>query len=152
MGDHHDAYVDCLDGGYRGFQAACWSCKWRGPEHLRGDEEMGTDESRSHKRAARADAAEHRRVPLPGLRDDPCEYGCAGPCESLEHWRDRAEYLLEVGREWELRARYGTEAERRMRAALREIEDLPMGPADAPISAAQTIARGALDGRAVEGG
>lgn len=54
------------------------------------------------------------------LRGDPCEYGCAGPCESWEHWRDRAEYLLVVGREWELRARYGTEAERRMRSALRE--------------------------------
>jgi hypothetical protein len=56
----HDAYVEPLGSGYRGFQARCWSCEWRGPEHLRGDEEMGTPESRAHKNAARADAAAHR--------------------------------------------------------------------------------------------
>lgn len=24
---------------------------------------------------------------------NPCEYGCAGPCESVEHWQRRADLL-----------------------------------------------------------
>lgn len=58
----HDSYVDCLDGGYAGYQGACWDCDWRGPAHLRGDEEMGTPESRQHKVKARQDAARHREL------------------------------------------------------------------------------------------
>lgn len=85
------------------------------------------------------------------LTADPCEYGCAGPCESIEHWRDRAEYLAQAGRNLAWSRDASDRAERRMRAALREIEDLPMGPADAPISRAQTIARAALDGRDEDG-
>ena len=56
----HDTYYDCLDGGWKGFQGACFTCGWRGPEHLRGDEEMGTPESRAHKQRAKQDAAQHR--------------------------------------------------------------------------------------------
>jgi hypothetical protein len=55
----HDAYIDCLDGGYRGYQARCWDCDWTGVEHLRGDEQMGTEASRAHKHNARLEAAEH---------------------------------------------------------------------------------------------
>lgn len=29
---------------------------------------------------------------------NPCEYGCAGPCEDTEHWRYRAEYLARAVR------------------------------------------------------
>lgn len=61
----HESYADCLDGGYRGYQAACWDCDWRGTVYLRGDEEMGTEESRAHKRNARREAAEHQRDTLP---------------------------------------------------------------------------------------
>lgn len=57
----HDVGIDCLEGGHKGYQAVCWECGWRGPEHLRGDEEMGTPESRSHKNQAREEAAKHRR-------------------------------------------------------------------------------------------
>jgi hypothetical protein len=56
----HDSYVDCLDGGYKGYQARCWDCDWAGPEHLRGDEQMGTPESRAHKQQAKEDAAGHQ--------------------------------------------------------------------------------------------
>jgi hypothetical protein len=56
----HDAYVEPLDGGHRGYQARCWTCDWTGPEHLRGTETLGTEESRTHKRAAKTDAAAHR--------------------------------------------------------------------------------------------
>jgi hypothetical protein len=56
----HDAYVEPLDGGHRGYQARCWTCDWTGPEHLRGTETLGGEESRTHKRAAKADAAAHR--------------------------------------------------------------------------------------------
>lgn len=56
----HDSYVDCLDGGYAGYQARCWDCDWEGPEHLRGDEEMGTPESRAHKHHAKEEAAQHQ--------------------------------------------------------------------------------------------
>jgi len=56
----HDAYVEPLDGGHRGYQARCWDCDWTGPEHLRGPEVLGTPESRAHKNAARVEAAEHR--------------------------------------------------------------------------------------------
>ncbi len=82
----------------------------------------------------------------PATLGNPCEYGCAGPCEVLEHWRRRAEYWMGLAREWEVRCRADVVVKRRQREALREIEDLPMGPADAPISGAQTIARAALDG------
>jgi hypothetical protein len=57
----HEAYVQPLGSGYLGFQARCYSCDWQGPEHLRGDEIMGTPESRAHKNAARADALSHRQ-------------------------------------------------------------------------------------------
>jgi hypothetical protein len=60
----HDVGIDCLDGGHKGYQAVCWECGWRGTEHLRGDEEMGTPESRSHKTRAREEAAEHRKESL----------------------------------------------------------------------------------------
>lgn len=56
----HEVGYDCLEGGHRGYQAVCWTCGWRGPERLRGDEEMGTDESRAHKLAAKRDMLEHR--------------------------------------------------------------------------------------------
>lgn len=59
--DGHDAYVECLDGGFAGYQAVCSDCDWKGDEHLRGAEEIGTDESRAHKIAARHEAAAHRR-------------------------------------------------------------------------------------------
>lgn len=56
----HDAYADCLDGGYRGYQARCWDCDWAGAIYLRGNEPMGTEASRQHKRNAQLEAAEHR--------------------------------------------------------------------------------------------
>lgn len=65
MRNGHDAYVEPLDGGYWGYMAACWDCDWKGPKYLRGDEEMGTPESRIHKQNARRDAAEHRRETKP---------------------------------------------------------------------------------------
>jgi hypothetical protein len=55
----HDGYAAPLDGGYRGYQARCWDCDWTGPEHLRGDEPMGTEASRTHKRSAQLEAAAH---------------------------------------------------------------------------------------------
>lgn len=63
----HDAYVVCLDGGWKGYQAACWDCDWRGPEHLHGVQQLGTERSRSHKGDARREAAQHRLEtrPLP---------------------------------------------------------------------------------------
>jgi hypothetical protein len=61
----HDSYVDPLHSGLDGYQAACWDCDWRGPEHLRGDEEMGTPESRRHKALARKEAAQHREATRP---------------------------------------------------------------------------------------
>ncbi len=66
----HDAYYDCLDGGYRGYQGACWDCDWRGPERLRGDEEIGTEESRQHKRNAKLDAKHHRETAPWTAKDD----------------------------------------------------------------------------------
>jgi hypothetical protein len=62
----HASYVECLDGGYRGYQARCWDCEWQGPEHLRGDEQLGSPESCAHKRNARADAAAHQTATRPG--------------------------------------------------------------------------------------
>lgn len=89
--DGHTSYVDCLDGGYRGYQAACWDCDWRGPEHLRTPgEDMNTPHSRSHKIAAKQDAAEHRRLTTPAPTqqvercwtvEDPQSYG-----EWPDHW------------------------------------------------------------------
>jgi hypothetical protein len=55
----HDAYAAPLDGGYKGYQARCWDCDWTGTEFLRGDEPMGTEASRQHKRKAQVEAAEH---------------------------------------------------------------------------------------------
>lgn len=63
--DGHDAYANTLEGGWRGYQAACWDCDWTGPEYLRGDEQMGTPESRVHKNNARRDAAQHREDTKP---------------------------------------------------------------------------------------
>ena len=57
----HDGYAATLDGGYKGYQARCWDCDWTGPEHLRGDEPMGTEASRVHKRKAQMDAGKHSR-------------------------------------------------------------------------------------------
>ena len=31
------------------------------------------------------------------LSTDPCEYGCDGICDDIEHWRWRADYLREAG-------------------------------------------------------
>ena len=59
-GEPHDVGFDCLDGGYKGYQAVCWTCGWRGTEFLRGDEEMGTPESRVHKANAKREMIEHR--------------------------------------------------------------------------------------------
>lgn len=61
----HDSYVEPLGGGYTGYQGRCWDCDWHGPEHLRGDEEMGTPESRQHKKAAYGDAAGHQLATKP---------------------------------------------------------------------------------------
>lgn len=61
----HDAYVRPLDGGFKGYQAACWDCEFEGPEHLRGDEDMGTEESRRHKRSAQHEATAHRQATKP---------------------------------------------------------------------------------------
>lgn len=63
----HDSYVNPLNGGCRGYQARCWDCDWTGPEHLRGDEQMGTPESRVHKNRVRAEAAQHRRDTRPAV-------------------------------------------------------------------------------------
>ncbi len=63
--DGHAAYAFPLGGGYRGYQARCHDCDWCGTEFLRGDEEMGTDESRRHKRNARAEAEQHRTATRP---------------------------------------------------------------------------------------
>lgn len=56
----HDSYIECLDGGYKGYQARCWNCGWTGPEYFRGDEQIGTPESRAHKQNARRDAWQHQ--------------------------------------------------------------------------------------------
>lgn len=58
----HDAYTFPLEGGFRGYVARCWDCDWIGAEHLRGDEPMGTEASRNHKRQAQQEAAEHART------------------------------------------------------------------------------------------
>jgi hypothetical protein len=63
--DGHDAYAEPLGGGYRGYQGACHDCDWRGAEYLRGDEELGTEASRAHKRDAQREAEEHRQATLP---------------------------------------------------------------------------------------
>lgn len=63
--DGHHAYAEPLDGGWRGYQGRCWDCDWHGPEYLRGDEEMGTEESRQHKENAHRDAARHRAETKP---------------------------------------------------------------------------------------
>lgn len=55
----HETCVACLGSGYVGYQARCWDCEWVGAEHLRGDEPMGTEASRAHKRLARAEAEAH---------------------------------------------------------------------------------------------
>lgn len=57
----HDGYTFPMNGGYDGYQARCWDCDWTGPEHLRGDEPMGSDASRAHKAKARMDAGKHSR-------------------------------------------------------------------------------------------
>jgi hypothetical protein len=62
----HNSYTQPLDSGYRGYQARCWDCDWRGTEYLRGDEEMGTPESRAHKKNAHREAAEHSQVTQTG--------------------------------------------------------------------------------------
>ena len=64
----HDSYAECLGGGHVGYQARCWDCGWRGPEHLRGDEPMGTDESRAHKTNARLDASAHLAATIEDMR------------------------------------------------------------------------------------
>ncbi len=63
--DGHAAYAMPLGGGYRGYQGRCHDCQWEGAEHLRGDEEMGTEASREHKRNARAEAEAHRKQTIP---------------------------------------------------------------------------------------
>ena len=89
----HDSYVDCLNGGFKGYQAACWDCDWRGPEHLRGDEEMDTPESRAHKRNARADAADHQLATRPAASPSEQREGEATARVDLaERLRARADY------------------------------------------------------------
>lgn len=61
----HASFANPLDGGYRGYQAQCWDCDWQGTEYLRGDEEMGTEESRVHKRNAVREARQHARDTKP---------------------------------------------------------------------------------------
>jgi hypothetical protein len=61
----HAVYPDPLDGGLRGYQGRCWDCNWQGTEFLRGDEEMGTPESRAHKQNARREVAEHVAATTP---------------------------------------------------------------------------------------
>lgn len=70
--DGHGAYVAPLDGGWRGYQAGCWDCDWRGPEHLHGPEARampGTAEGRAHKRLAQQEAAAHREATRPVVAD-----------------------------------------------------------------------------------
>ena len=55
----HSAYVHPLNDGWVGFQARCWDCGWRGPVHLRGQEDLGSPEGRRHKTQAAADVVEH---------------------------------------------------------------------------------------------
>lgn len=66
----HDSYIDCLDGGHKGYQARCWNCDWEGPQYLRGDEEIDTPESRVHKVNARHDAWQHQK----DTRPDPAAF------------------------------------------------------------------------------
>lgn len=63
--DGHDSYVQPLNGGFTGYQARCWNCEWIGPVHLRGDEPVGTPESRRHKMLARDEAYDHRAATKP---------------------------------------------------------------------------------------
>lgn len=65
--DGHGAYAAALDGGYRGYQAWCHDCDWEGSVFLRGDEEMGTEASRAHKRNAQAEAEAHRLATKPAV-------------------------------------------------------------------------------------
>jgi hypothetical protein len=58
--DGHRTYVNPLGGGSLGYRAECWDCEWRGTEFLRGDEILGSEESRAHKRNAQRQASEHR--------------------------------------------------------------------------------------------
>lgn len=37
------------------------------------------------------------------LENEPCEYGCDGPCKRLDHWKDRAAYWHAVAEEWRAR-------------------------------------------------
>lgn len=69
----HATYVECLDGGHRGYRAACSDCEWRGHEHLRGDELMGTEASRAHKIHAKEEAWAHTcsTRPVPQSRTHP---------------------------------------------------------------------------------
>lgn len=61
----HDAYVNPLEGGFQGYRAECWDCDWRGPDHLRGGEPLGTPESRAHKSAAYREAQAHAEETTP---------------------------------------------------------------------------------------
>jgi hypothetical protein len=46
----HGQALDCINGGYGGYQARCWYCDWRGPVR---------PPDRDGKREARADYALH---------------------------------------------------------------------------------------------
>ena len=61
----HQAYANPLDGGWAGFQAACWDCDWTGTEFLWGEEGFGTEEGRAHKRNAHREAREHEATASP---------------------------------------------------------------------------------------
>jgi hypothetical protein len=67
----HAAYAEPLDGGHKGYQGACWDCDWRGAEYLRGNEQIGTEESRAHKRNAQREASAHAQATKPA---DPYDF------------------------------------------------------------------------------
>jgi hypothetical protein len=104
----HETYVEPLGGGQRGYQARCWSCTWTGPEHLRGPEQLGTPESRAHKRAAKQDAAQHRAKArtveeLEGaLRTQTEEFKALRAGEGEKRWHKA--YLVAEARCSEIRA------------------------------------------------
>lgn len=51
--DPHAAYADPINGGYGGYQAACWDCNWR--------DDVVYDAGRDGKSRAQETAARHRR-------------------------------------------------------------------------------------------
>ena len=50
-----------------------------------------------------------------------CEYGCEGPCEDLQHWKDRARYFHEVS---EIQMARAEEGERNIKACQGDLSHL----------------------------